>query len=138
MMSVMKILIRPNRSLSMPSAATKKKILRILNSANQIQTHVRRCHVEKCGVKKSSAAAFLSLFQTLQRRYTMRAFIIFTIALLGFALADEVPTEENVYVLNKDNFDQVLSSTQYVLVEFCKYPIIFLTIITSSQCFKLM
>lgn len=122
MMSVMKILSRPNRSLSMPSAATKKKLSRILNlSANQIQTHVRRCHVEKCGVKKSSAAAFLSLFsQTLQRRYTMRAFVIFTVALLGFALADEIPTEDNVLVLNKDNFDEVLSSNQYVLVEFCK------------------
>lgn len=50
--------------------------------------------------------------------------LLFTvaIALLGAALGNEdVPTEENVLVLSKANFDSVVSSTNYVLVEFCKF-----------------
>ena len=45
--------------------------------------------------------------------------IIFTaIALLGAALADEVPTEENVLVLSKSNFDSVVAANDFILVEF--------------------
>ncbi|XP_072947808.1 protein disulfide-isomerase [Epargyreus clarus] len=41
------------------------------------------------------------------------------IALLGAALADEdIPIEDNVYVLSKANFDSVISSNDFVLVEF--------------------
>lgn len=43
------------------------------------------------------------------------------IALLGAALGDDVPTEENVLVLSKSNFDTTVQSTSYILVEFCKY-----------------
>lgn len=49
--------------------------------------------------------------------------LLFTvaIALLGAALGDDdVPTEENVLVLSKGNFDSVIKSNNYVLVEFCK------------------
>lgn len=47
-------------------------------------------------------------------------FLVF-IALLGFVLADEVPTEENVLVLSKSNFESVITSTSNILVEFCKF-----------------
>ncbi|XP_026316939.1 protein disulfide-isomerase [Hyposmocoma kahamanoa] len=40
------------------------------------------------------------------------------IALLGSALGDEVPTEDDVLVLSKSNFDSVISTTSYILVEF--------------------
>ncbi|KAI8426089.1 hypothetical protein MSG28_005048 [Choristoneura fumiferana] len=40
------------------------------------------------------------------------------IALLGAALGDDVPTEENVLVLSKSNFDATIQSTSYILVEF--------------------
>ncbi|KAM3966194.1 protein disulfide isomerase [Aphomia sociella] len=40
------------------------------------------------------------------------------IALLGTVLGDEIPTEENVLVLSKSNFDSVVSTTEYILVEF--------------------
>lgn len=42
------------------------------------------------------------------------------IALLGAALGDEIPSEDNVLVLSKANFDSVVSSSDFVLVEFCK------------------
>ncbi|XP_059053821.1 protein disulfide-isomerase [Achroia grisella] len=40
------------------------------------------------------------------------------IALLGTAFGDEIPTEENVLVLGKSNFDGVVSTTEFILVEF--------------------
>lgn len=43
------------------------------------------------------------------------------IALLGSALGNEVPIEENVLVLSKSNFDSVISTTSHILVEFCKF-----------------
>lgn len=50
-------------------------------------------------------------------------YLIFSLAItfLGIALGDEVPTEENVLVLSKANFDSVVSTTEYILVEFCKF-----------------
>ncbi|XP_041986904.1 protein disulfide-isomerase [Aricia agestis] len=45
-------------------------------------------------------------------------FLSLAIALLGTALGDDIPTEENVLVLSKSNFDSVVSSTDYILVEF--------------------
>jgi hypothetical protein len=54
----------------------------------------------------------------------MRVILFTTLALLGFALGDEVTTEENVLVLTKANFDGVISTNDYVLVEFCKFLII--------------
>lgn len=48
----------------------------------------------------------------------MRVILFTAIALLGAALADEVPTEENVLVLSKSNFDSVVSSNNFLLVEF--------------------
>lgn len=43
------------------------------------------------------------------------------IALLGAAFADEVPTEDNVLVLSKANFENVIATTDFILVEFCKF-----------------
>ncbi|KPI97250.1 Protein disulfide-isomerase [Papilio xuthus] len=40
------------------------------------------------------------------------------IALLGAAFADEIPTEDNVLVLSKANFENVISTTDFILVEF--------------------
>ncbi|CAH2039453.1 unnamed protein product, partial [Iphiclides podalirius] len=40
------------------------------------------------------------------------------IALLGAALGDEVPTEDNVLVLSKANFENVISNNDFILVEF--------------------
>ncbi|XP_052741758.1 protein disulfide-isomerase [Bicyclus anynana] len=49
----------------------------------------------------------------------MRALLLtVAIALLGVALADDIPTEDNVLVLSKPIFDDVISSNDYVLVEF--------------------
>ncbi|XP_069359043.1 protein disulfide-isomerase [Maniola hyperantus] len=49
----------------------------------------------------------------------MRALLLtVAIALLGATLGDEIPTEDNVLVLSKPNFDDVISSNDYVLVEF--------------------
>lgn len=55
----------------------------------------------------------------------MRVAIFVAITLLGFALGDEIPTEDNVLVLSKSNFDSVISTTNYVLVEFCKLSAIY-------------
>lgn len=53
----------------------------------------------------------------------MRALVLtVAIALLGAALGDDIPTEDNVLVLTKPIFDDVISSNDYVLVEFCEYP----------------
>lgn len=54
------------------------------------------------------------------------------IALLGSALGDEVPTEDDVLVLGKSNFDNVISTTKYILVEFCKFATL-LFIVSSSD-----
>lgn len=51
----------------------------------------------------------------------MRVILFTAIALLGAALADEIPTEENVLVLSKSNFDGAISSNNFILVEFCKF-----------------
>lgn len=57
------------------------------------------------------------------------------IALLGSALGDEVPTEDDVLVLSKSNFDNVVSSTSYILVEFCKFtPLLFIVSSLDYQC----
>ncbi|KAJ8713613.1 hypothetical protein PYW07_013983 [Mythimna separata] len=48
----------------------------------------------------------------------MKVILFTALALLGAALADEVPTEENVLVLSKSNFDSVVSSNNFLLVEF--------------------
>ncbi|XP_026762466.1 protein disulfide-isomerase [Galleria mellonella] len=49
----------------------------------------------------------------------MRVLLIsVAIALLGTVLGDEVPTEDNVLVLSKSNFDSVVSTTEFILVEF--------------------
>lgn len=33
----------------------------------------------------------------------------------------EPKIEDNVYVLNKDNFEETISKNKFVLVKFCKY-----------------
>ncbi|KAL0822363.1 hypothetical protein ABMA28_004457 [Loxostege sticticalis] len=48
----------------------------------------------------------------------MRVLLFTILALVGCALGDEVPTEENVLVLSKANFESVLSSNDFILVEF--------------------
>ncbi|KAJ0178162.1 hypothetical protein K1T71_005985 [Dendrolimus kikuchii] len=48
----------------------------------------------------------------------MRVILLTALALLGLAFGDEIPTEENVLVLSKSNFDSVVSSTNFILVEF--------------------
>lgn len=53
----------------------------------------------------------------------MLSFITNSLLILAIALtvnAGEVKKEENVWVLNKDNFQEVIQSNQFVLVEFCK------------------
>ncbi|CAG4962684.1 unnamed protein product [Colias eurytheme] len=40
------------------------------------------------------------------------------IALLGAALGDEIPTEDNVLVLTKPLFDDIIAKTEFILVEF--------------------
>lgn len=49
--------------------------------------------------------------------------LIFSLAitLMGSALGDEIPTEDNVLVLTKPIFDNVIASNDFVLVEFCKF-----------------
>lgn len=37
------------------------------------------------------------------------------------SLAADIEEEEDVLVLNDDNFDQAVKENTYVLVEFCKY-----------------
>lgn len=51
----------------------------------------------------------------------MRVILFTALALLGSVLGDEVPSEENVLVLGKSNFESVLSNNEFVLVEFCKF-----------------
>ncbi|KAL4711988.1 hypothetical protein ACJJTC_003655 [Scirpophaga incertulas] len=48
----------------------------------------------------------------------MRVLLFITLALLGSALGDDVAIEENVLVLTKSNFEGVISSNDYILVEF--------------------
>ncbi|XP_028178365.1 protein disulfide-isomerase [Ostrinia nubilalis] len=48
----------------------------------------------------------------------MRVLLFTLLALVGCALGDEVPTEENVLVLSKANFENVISSNDFILVEF--------------------
>ncbi|XP_075979273.1 protein disulfide isomerase [Anticarsia gemmatalis] len=48
----------------------------------------------------------------------MKVILFTAIALLGAALADEVPTEDNVLVLSKSNFDDVIAANNFILVEF--------------------
>lgn len=50
----------------------------------------------------------------------MRVILFTALALLGSVLGDEIPTEENVLVLSKSNFESALSSNKFILVEFCK------------------
>ncbi|XP_038223459.1 protein disulfide-isomerase [Zerene cesonia] len=40
------------------------------------------------------------------------------IALLGSAIGDEIPTEDNVLVLTKPLFDDIITKTEFILVEF--------------------
>ncbi|CAH2090951.1 unnamed protein product [Euphydryas editha] len=46
--------------------------------------------------------------------------LIFSLAvtLMGFTLGNEIPSEDNVLVLTKPNFDNVIASNDFVLVEF--------------------
>lgn len=48
----------------------------------------------------------------------MKVILFTVIAFLGAALADEIPTEDNVLVLSKSNFDGAISSNNFILVEF--------------------
>ncbi|XP_050675200.1 protein disulfide-isomerase [Leptidea sinapis] len=43
---------------------------------------------------------------------------LMVIALLGSAFGDEIPTEDNVLVLTKPLFDDIIGKTDYILVEF--------------------
>jgi len=45
-------------------------------------------------------------------------FLLAVLALINIAKASEVIQEEGVLVLNDDNFDSVINSQDYVLVEF--------------------
>lgn len=54
----------------------------------------------------------------------MRVLIFTVLAVLGCAFGDEIPTEENVLVLSNANFKTAISSNDYILVEFCKFPTI--------------
>ena len=54
----------------------------------------------------------------------LRSSVIFSLLLVfTYCGAEELVREENVAVLNAKNFDEVIKSHQYVLVEFCEYPI---------------
>lgn len=50
----------------------------------------------------------------------MRVLFAALLALLASVFGDEIQTEENVLVLTKSNFESAISSSQFVLVEFCK------------------
>jgi len=51
----------------------------------------------------------------------MNSFLLVIALFCGTSLAEEVKREENVLVLNKNNFDETVNNNNYVLVEFCKY-----------------
>lgn len=48
----------------------------------------------------------------------MRVLIFTALVLAGVALGDEIPTEDNVLVLSKSNFDSAITSNEFILVEF--------------------
>lgn len=62
---------------------------------------------------------------------------ICAIALLGTAIGDEIPTEDNVLVLTKPLFEDVVSKTEFILVEFCKFAY-FSSTIHLHQIFNLV
>jgi hypothetical protein len=43
----------------------------------------------------------------------------------GISFAEDIKREENVLVLNKNNFEELVNNNNYVLVEFCEYFIVF-------------
>ncbi|XP_054155334.1 protein disulfide-isomerase 2-like isoform X1 [Oppia nitens] len=47
----------------------------------------------------------------------MNRFVFLSLLLIGFSTADDIKREENVLVLNKDNFDDAIKN-QFILVEF--------------------
>lgn len=55
--------------------------------------------------------------------------LLFITCSISCSFASDIKTEENVLVLNKENFDTALNSNEYVLVEFCKYSSILIIII---------
>ena len=52
--------------------------------------------------------------------YIMKNLILIAI-FCGITLSEDVSREENVKVLNQNNFSQTVDNNKYILVEFCKY-----------------
>lgn len=50
--------------------------------------------------------------------------LIFVLAVAINEIACEIKEEDNVLVLNKDNFDSAITDNEFILVEFCKCHLI--------------
>lgn len=52
---------------------------------------------------------------------TFGRFVISVLALINAVSTADIETDQNVFVLTKDNFDQAIQEHKNILVEFCKY-----------------
>ena len=84
---------------------------------------VQKAHQKGSAFFVEREAAAVPIREGLRSQFlaAMRSAVLF-LALVGLALvhAAEVEEEDDVLVLTQENFDQVIDSTAYVLVEFCK------------------
>lgn len=52
--------------------------------------------------------------------------LIFSLSCFFASAWAKIETEDAVLVLTKDNIEEAMEQSEYMLVEFCKYPLIFL------------
>ena len=48
------------------------------------------------------------------------------VLLFGVVAISAIETEENVLILTDENFDSAVADNKYILVEFCKFPFVFI------------
>ena len=61
----------------------------------------------------------------------MKLYLVLVLSLVAFAFgenddkpsSDEIEVEEDVLVLNENNFEKAINDNEYILVEFCKYTL---------------